>query len=81
MAGRRGAQQRGRSDVIAPDKTVYPRLPLPPEDPERPMYEALLVHMQVSGAEVLRAGLRALYAQRLGEMTPLTERAALQEAG
>ena len=73
MAGRRGAQQRGRSDVITPDKTVYPRLPLPPEDPERPMYERLLADMGVSGAEVLREGLRALYAQRFENTTPLKE--------
>jgi len=67
MAGRRGAQQRGRSDVIRPEKTVRPGLPLAPDDPERPMYEALLTDMQVSGAEVLREGIRALYRQRFGE--------------
>ncbi|MFF7176867.1 hypothetical protein [Streptomyces pseudovenezuelae] len=73
MAGRRGAQQRGRTDVISPDKMVYPRLPLAPDDPERPIYEALLADMKVSGAEVLRAGLRALHAQRFGTTTPLKE--------
>ena len=73
MAAPRGAQQRGRSDVIRPDKTVRPGLPLAPSDPERPMYEALVADMKVSGAEVLRAGLRALYAQRFGNTTPLQE--------
>lgn len=73
MAGRRGAQQRGRSDVIGPEKTVRAQLPLAPDDPERPMYERLLKDMQVSGAEVLRAGLRALYSQKYGDTTPLRE--------
>lgn len=59
--------------MIAPEKIVRPGLPLAPNDPERPMYEALLRDMQVSGAEVLRAGIRALYAQRFEETTPLQE--------
>ncbi|MEU1121833.1 MULTISPECIES: hypothetical protein [unclassified Streptomyces] len=66
MAGRRGAQQRGRSDVFRPDQSVSPRLRLSPGEPERTMYEELLADMDVSGAEVLREGLRALYAQRYG---------------
>lgn len=70
----RGAQQRGRSDALHPDRTVRPGLPLAPGDPERPLYEALLKDMKVSGAEVLRAGIRALYAQRFGDKeTPLKE--------
>jgi hypothetical protein len=73
MAGRRGAQQRGRSDAIEPKRTVRPGLPLAPEDPERPMYEALLARMNVSGAEVLRKGIEALYRQEFGENAPLKE--------
>lgn len=73
MAGRRGAAQRGRSDAIEPGKVVRPNLPLRPDDPERPMYEALLAELKVSGAEVLRAGIRALYAQQFAETTPLQE--------
>ncbi|WP_125264851.1 hypothetical protein [Streptomyces alboflavus] len=70
MAGRRGAQQRGRSDVIQPEKTVRPGLPLAPGDPERPLYEALVAKMQVSGAEVLREGIRALYREKFGQPAP-----------
>ncbi|MEU5959245.1 hypothetical protein [Streptomyces sp. NPDC047525] len=73
MAGRRGAQQRGRTDDIRPEKTVYPRLPLAPGDAERPMYEALLAKMGVSGTEVLREGLRTLHAQQFGDTAPLKE--------
>lgn len=69
----RGAQQRGRSDAISPDKTVRPGLPLAPGDPVRPMYERLLKDMNVSGAEVLREGLRALYRDKYGEHAPLQE--------
>lgn len=36
------------------------------------MYERLLAEMQVSGAEVLREGIRALYQQKFGA-SPLKE--------
>lgn len=68
----RGAQQRGRSDAIRPDKVVRPGVPLAPGETERTMYEDLLKDMQVSGAEVLRRGLRALHEQRFGAR-PLKE--------
>lgn len=80
MAAPRGAQQRGRSDAIDPAKVVRPTLPLAPGDTERGMYERLLKDMSVSGAEILREGIRALYRQKYGEHAPGTP-AALQEAG
>ncbi|MGW2793606.1 hypothetical protein ACWC9H_27255 [Streptomyces sp. NPDC001251] len=67
MAGRRGAQQRGRTDAIQPGKTVTPKVPLSADDPVRPLYEQLVATMQVSGSEILREGIKALHAQRFGK--------------
>jgi hypothetical protein len=79
MTGRRGALQRGRSDVIRPEKIVRPGLPLSPGDPERPMYEDLLTDMEISGAEILREGIRVLYRQRFGDRPPVGRKAAQKQ--
>jgi hypothetical protein len=55
-----GQQQSGRSASFPPDKRITAILPMPPGDSTRAYYELLVRQLGVSGAEVLRRGLRAL---------------------
>lgn len=71
---RQGTQQRGRSDVFQPSKSVRAQTVLPPGDPVRKQYEELVAALGVSGAEVLREGIKKLHREHFG--TP-----ALKEAG
>lgn len=56
----RGRQHRGRSTAFRPDRPVRASVNLEPGDPDRALYERLVVEMGISGAEVLRHALRSL---------------------
>lgn len=63
----RGTLQRGRSDVFDRDKPLRAQTVLPPGDPVRAQYEALVTALGVSGAQIIRMGIEALHAQTLKE--------------
>lgn len=71
----RGRAQNGRTGESDPTKAVRAQTLLPPGDPVRTAYDDLVASMNVSGAEVVRRALLALWQSQ--ERT----RAALQEAG
>ncbi|MFF4291026.1 hypothetical protein ACFY0R_37885 [Streptomyces sp. NPDC001633] len=66
MAGKRGVQHKGRSDVFQPGKSVRAQVPLAAGDPVRKRYEELVSKMQISGAEVLREAITCLHRQEFG---------------
>jgi hypothetical protein len=68
----RAQSKTGASD---PAKALRAQAVLPPGDPVRVAYDALVHTMGISGAEVLRTAIVSLYEQRTGK------RAALREAG
>lgn len=67
--GKRGSPQRGRSDVFQPEKPVRAQTVLPPGDPVRKQYEELVAALGVSGAEILREGIKKLHGERFGSQT------------
>ncbi|SEF16426.1 hypothetical protein SAMN05428942_7271 [Streptomyces sp. 2112.2] len=73
MAGKRGVQHRGRSDVFQPGKPVRAQVPLAAGDPVRKQYEELVSRKKISGAEVLREAIKCLHRHEFGRQ--------LKEAG
>lgn len=72
----RGKAQNGKTGVSDPAKLVRAQATLPPGDPVRKAYDALVESMGISGAEVVRKAILHLY-----EKQGTTPRTALQEAG
>lgn len=71
----RGQAQNGKTGESDPAKTVRAQATLPPGDPVRTAYDELVARMHISGAEVVRKAILALWEDqnRAG--------AALREAG
>ncbi|MFI9041623.1 hypothetical protein [Streptomyces sp. NPDC053726] len=71
----RGRAQNGRTGESDPAKVVRAQAALPPGDPVRKAYDDLVASMNISGAEVVRRAILALWKAETGAG------AALQEAG
>lgn len=73
----RGQAQNGKTGESDPSKLVRAQATLPPGDPVRKAYDALVATMGISGAEVVRTAILHLYEKQAAS----SMRAALQEAG
>ena len=71
----RGRAQIGKTGESDPAKAVRAQAVLPPGDPVRVAYDELVARMNISGAEVVRRALLALWQAETGTG------AALREAG
>jgi hypothetical protein len=72
----RGRAQNGKTGESDPAKVVRAQATLPPGDPVRTAYDELVAHMHISGAEVVRRAILALWAAEKPGAG-----AALREAG
>lgn len=72
----KGQQQAGKTGAFDPSKSIRASAPLPPGDPVRAAYEALISDLGVSGSEVVRRALLTLWQQR-----PSSPQTDLREAG